>query len=156
MPVCPSNLGISRRRAAPPTCRTRGSELPGAKRCKETRRLQLTAAAVSPVQGRPVGCTNSAGHHKTCALQARPNFTHPTACDSRYRPLDRKKHDEGQHPQPHPSTHAPRPRIAGRPQPQSIAFTRPAQCPQLAPGEDQDEQELPDEPCGKQKEESLQ
>jgi hypothetical protein len=75
--------------------------------------------------------------------------------ESRYRLLEREEHEEGQHPQPHPSTHAARPRIAGRPQPQGIAYTRPAKCPQLAPDEDQDEQELPDEPCSQQKEESL-
>jgi hypothetical protein len=51
--------------------------------------------------------------------------------------------------------HAAHPRIAGRPQPQGLAYARPAECPQLAPREDQDEHELPDEPRRKQKEQSL-
>ena len=68
---------------------------------------------------------------------------------------DAEEYDEGDHPQPHPSTHTPAPRIAGREQPEGIAHARPAKGPQLAPGEDQGQYELPDEPSGEAQQQGL-
>jgi hypothetical protein len=68
---------------------------------------------------------------------------------------DAEEKNEGDHPQPHPSTHAPAPRIAGREQPEGVAHPRPAKGALLAPGEDQGQNELPDEPRCEAKQQGL-
>ena len=68
---------------------------------------------------------------------------HRGARDARQSLLEGEDEDEQEQPPPHPPAHAAALRIAGRPQPQSIAHARPFQATQLPPGEYQDENELP-------------
>jgi len=75
--------------------------------------------------------------------------------DSRQGLLETEDNYEGEHPPPNPSANAATPRIARCPQPQGVAYTRPAECPELAPREDQDEHELPDQPQGQENQQRL-
>jgi hypothetical protein len=62
---------------------------------------------------------------------------------------------EGEHQPPDPSTHAVGLQILGRPQPEGVARARPSDGTQFAPGEDQDQHELADEPRGEEDQQRL-